>query len=583
MTFLPIVDRELRLAARKRSTFWLRVVAALVATVIGSGLMILHSVGGFNRLALGGALFGILTWLALGAALAAGLFFTSDCLSEEKREGTLGFLFLTDLRGYDVAGGKLLATSLRGCFALLAIVPILATTLLMGGVTGAQFWERALALLNALVCSLAAGLFISAISRDPQKAMAGTLCLLVLWLGGGFLADGILYAVKWRASRTVFSVSSPLYVFGTSGGWGRTYFWRGLLINQGIAWMLFALASLIVPRTWRERRSAARVTSTSSWGYLWRYGSRRRRASLRRKLIGRNAVLWLACRERWQSLGAWAMAFVAAGAFCGLLIGGAYITPECWIVWSSFSWALILLLYLWAASQACRFFIEARRSGLIELLMAAPVSVRDIVDGQWRALVRLFGVPLVLLLAVQLAGSYFAATRSMGLVPAPARGMAPTLAITLVGAGTSVVIVAANLVAICWFGMWMGMTSKSNNLATLKTLVFVQVIPGMAISFASALAIPLVIMPTLLKGGLTSKTASSWMTSTFMSWVPVITIAVSTSLSLGKDLGFFVWARRMLYTTFREQATRSLSPFRYRAPPLVPPPVAAPPVIQLQP
>jgi hypothetical protein len=130
--------------------------------------------------------------------------------------------------------------------------------------------------------------------------------------------------------------------------------------------------------------------------------------------------------------------------------------------------------------------------------------------------------------------------------------------------------------------MWMGMTSKSNNLATLKTLAFVQVIPGMVISFASALVIPIVIMPTILKGGFTSKNATSWMTSTLMSWVPLITVAVSTLLTLGKDLGYIVWARRMLLETFREQATRSLNPFRYAAPPLVPPPVPAPPVIQLQ-
>jgi hypothetical protein len=83
MTFLPIIDRELRLAARKRSTFWLRIVAALVATVIGTGIMVLSSVGGFNKVTLGGLLFGMLTWIALAAALSAGLFFTSDCLSEE--------------------------------------------------------------------------------------------------------------------------------------------------------------------------------------------------------------------------------------------------------------------------------------------------------------------------------------------------------------------------------------------------------------------------------------------------------------------------------------------------------------------
>src|SRR5580765_6044207 len=168
MTFLPIVERELRVAARKRGTFWLRVVAALVALVIGGGFLLIASVAAGGRMPLGGALFGTLTWMSLGGALSAGLFFTSDCLSEEKREGTMGFLFLTDLRGYDVVLGKLLATSLRCGFALLAVFPIVAVTLLLGGVTGVQFWKTVLALLNALIFSLAAGLLISAISRESQ-------------------------------------------------------------------------------------------------------------------------------------------------------------------------------------------------------------------------------------------------------------------------------------------------------------------------------------------------------------------------------------------------------------------------------
>src|SRR5689334_11075638 len=124
MTFLPIVERELRVATRKRSTYWLRVTAAAVALLIGSG-MLLMSLIPFAGAMPGSAMFGTLTWMSLATALSAGLFFTSDCLSEEKREGTLGFLFLTDLRGYDVVLGKLLAASLRSVFPLLAIFPVL--------------------------------------------------------------------------------------------------------------------------------------------------------------------------------------------------------------------------------------------------------------------------------------------------------------------------------------------------------------------------------------------------------------------------------------------------------------------------
>src|SRR5690348_16316413 len=117
----------------------MRLVVALLGMLIGIGCIIMNEVsfrGGST--AFGSTLFAILSWLSLAATLSAGLFLTSDCLSEEKREGTLGLLFLTDLRGYDVVAGKLLGTSLRAAYALLAIFPILAITLLMGGVAGAQ-------------------------------------------------------------------------------------------------------------------------------------------------------------------------------------------------------------------------------------------------------------------------------------------------------------------------------------------------------------------------------------------------------------------------------------------------------------
>src|SRR5438094_46289 len=199
MSLLPIVRRELRVAARKRITFWLRVASAITAVVLGSGCLLM---GGWQRIGtaqMGSMLFYALTWLCLAAALAAGLFFTSDCLSEEKREGTLGFLFLTDLRGYDVVLGKLLATSLRCFYALLAVLPILGVTLLMGRVTGAQFWKTSLALVNAMFISLAAGLFVSALSRDSQKALSGTLLLLLLLVGSGPAADATLATANARS------------------------------------------------------------------------------------------------------------------------------------------------------------------------------------------------------------------------------------------------------------------------------------------------------------------------------------------------------------------------------------------------
>ena len=95
--------------------------------------------------------------------------------AREKREDTLGLLFLTDLKGYDVALGKFLGRSLNALYGLLALLPVLGLPLLLGGVTGREFWRMALALVNALLFSLALGLAVSAVARDSQRAMGCTV------------------------------------------------------------------------------------------------------------------------------------------------------------------------------------------------------------------------------------------------------------------------------------------------------------------------------------------------------------------------------------------------------------------------
>jgi len=255
MTFLPIAARELRVASRKRSTFWVRVVAAIVAVVIGAAFMVLavFSFGAFGS-GLGRGLFATLTWMSLAAVLSAGLFFTSDCLSEEKREGTIGFLFLTDLKGFDVVLGKMAATSLRGFYAFIAIFPILAVTLLMGGVTGGQFWKAVLALINALFLSLTAGLFVSAFSRDSQKALGVTFVVMVLLSGAGPLVDWGISEWRGLPFQAMISLMSPVYVFAIASTWTPAPFWTGLAVNQIVGWGCWDLRRCCCRAPGRKKR-----------------------------------------------------------------------------------------------------------------------------------------------------------------------------------------------------------------------------------------------------------------------------------------------------------------------------------------
>src|ERR1051326_1986807 len=118
MTVLPIVERELRVAARGSSTYLFRVMAAFVAIAVFGWMLLTLLRDKVPSAAHGRYLFRSLFGLAFAYCLFIGARLTADCLSEEKREGTLGLLFLTDLKGYDVVLGKLAATSLHSIYAL---------------------------------------------------------------------------------------------------------------------------------------------------------------------------------------------------------------------------------------------------------------------------------------------------------------------------------------------------------------------------------------------------------------------------------------------------------------------------------
>ncbi len=111
MTLLPIVERELRVAARKRATYWTRASIALLATIVV-----------------------VATFLASLADPAANF-------------------------------GQLLFWGLAGLSMIYCLV---------AGMTYGEFWRMVVLLVDTFLFSPAVGMFASAISRDYQRAMAGT-------------------------------------------------------------------------------------------------------------------------------------------------------------------------------------------------------------------------------------------------------------------------------------------------------------------------------------------------------------------------------------------------------------------------
>jgi ABC-type transport system involved in cytochrome c biogenesis permease component len=245
MTFLPIVERELLVASRRHTTFSTRLVVALVAIVIGIFFYVANLRTPKHLLA--HYIFEGISVLALLYCLAAGRRSTADCLSEEKREGTLGLLFLTRLKGYDVVLGKLAATSLNSFFCLLAIFPVLAVPLLMGGITNGEFWRMVLVLVNTFLFSLAVGIFSSALSQNARRAMgANFLWFLLLAFTLPACGLAIAYFTPSHLFLPELLFCCPVYSFYLSFGsrypFQAAHFWWSIAIVHSLTWLLIIVA-----------------------------------------------------------------------------------------------------------------------------------------------------------------------------------------------------------------------------------------------------------------------------------------------------------------------------------------------------
>ena len=231
---------------------------ALAWGALVTGMMIYVVTVGVSPQQTGWYIFQGLSWLCLFYCLASGRRWTADCLSEEKREGTLGLLFLTDLKGYDVVLGKLAATSLAGFYGLLAVFPIMALPLLLGGITSGEFWRMALVQVATFLFSLAVGIFGSALSRDFRRAIAANFLLLLLLIATGPACAGLIaYFTNPYRFFPELLLPCPAYTLYLSADAPYTLhggqFWWSVGIIHGLTWLLLLLASGLAPHSWRDQ------------------------------------------------------------------------------------------------------------------------------------------------------------------------------------------------------------------------------------------------------------------------------------------------------------------------------------------
>lgn len=457
MIALPIVERELRVRGRARATYWFRVGAALAASLF-VGFVLVAAEAAPRARSIGSYTFGIMAWGTFLYCLAQGVRNTADCLSEEKRAGTLGLLFLTDLRGHDVVLGKLAATSINSFYTLLAVFPPLAIPLVMGGVTAGEFWRLVLVLIVTLLFALAAGLLVSSMARDERQAWGGTVLLT------GFIVV-LVPLVQGLAPIPIGPTCAFLGLWDTSYSMWPGNFWTGVWSSLLLAAAFLAAASFILPRAWQDHPSTTRRRSQRNGG------QEAKARAARARLLDVNPVVWLAGRNEQDRLPLWSAVIFCSVAAAGVwfIYGGAKVVSVSILITFML---LHLALSMWVASEACAAFPAARDTGALELLLSTPLTLREIVDGHLLAMTRLFQRPLLALLAVE--GALLAAHLYAGVK----KGMrTEEVFFTFFGVGLILLVAVTDLFAVSRFGLWAGLTAKKPGWAVTKTISLVLIAP----------------------------------------------------------------------------------------------------------
>lgn len=471
MKVLPVIARELRAQSRQVFTFWLRGLGVLALLIGGIWLVderaFEPNVGGhlYSRLHL-------LTYFALWLLVPVG---AADCISRERREGTLGLLFLTPLRPPHIVIAKGFAHGWRAVTLILAVVPVLMVPLLIGGVVWLQVALSAVVCFDAICWCLAAALAASSLAKHNNRAMAFTMLFACIGFVGFPWIVGVLTGLNspatwnngYRQSTYDFFVGFWLVAM-PAGDLG--YVLRMVKPPQivtaisiasafSVSVLVFAVmfAAHRIRRSWREEPPSARVEKLEQVllqpvvgkGFLHRW--------MRRKLE-RNPIGWLEQRQWSGRMVAWVWFAIIVTIY-----SMAVTRDNFFYNFESIQAAVIWLFVLSMAVTAVGSFRREREAGVLELLLVSPLGVRQIINGRLLGLWGQFLPAMATLLAIWVY---------LGMPFASQGGYAPvSIDIRTVGA----FLVSAAVIPVA--GLYFSLQCRSIIVALIMTVVTIYVVP----------------------------------------------------------------------------------------------------------
>jgi hypothetical protein len=466
MTFLPLIERQLRVRSRQRAFYWSRLsIVFLGALFVVPQLLVetprnVASHSGANA-------FSSITTLLFALCCCAGAL-TANAIIEERNEGTLGLLYLTRVNAFDITAGALASAGFTCVWMLLAFVPLVTIPILAGGVSGVEALRKVAALIATLFLSLALGL------RTPS--------------GRGRWLKQVWSPVLLMIALTVvlYPISPASAFFGAAEAQYRAdpvRYWRALGITFVLAPVLFVSASFRLRSSTKDSVSASPSSDRTT---------RRKRAKPFESIPDTaNPIQTVLERDRTIRPVLW------IGATIGVLFGGGLFMalPRILAGFSSFSffypfWVVFsvggvvqVALFAWAAA---RTVYAMQQSGEMELLLTTPVGAKSIIEGLWTALRRAVRGPLLLMIAPSILWLVVYVATPAATWPWPSNSY---LFAQALNSAINVIHTIVTTGAVLWLGIWFGISTRKIAAAVLYTLILSKGLPllmGQAFSIVFA-------------------------------------------------------------------------------------------------
>jgi ABC-type transport system involved in multi-copper enzyme maturation permease subunit len=529
LRFLPVVERELRIAARGKGAYRWRTIVVGVGLGVMALLAALQSAANAPANAQGISMFRALVTLAACYAFLSSAFVTADSVSREKREGTLGLLFLTDLRGKDIILGKLAANSLNTVYGLLGLLPLLAIPVMMGGVSIQAGVIAALSIVNLLFVSLALGMFVSSLSWDERRAsFAAIVSGLALMLGPPMLSGIGVFFGRHEPMGMVIACFSPLFpLIGGMTLQSVAHKLMAMAPSHLIGWLLLAQAGRLAQKAWHSRSGNPVKRTIDERVFTPRNPAARARH--RRKALDIHPLVWLLERHPGKRFYAdiLVLAIIVIWIWGYRSFGSDMFGGPGWFLIAPLAFTVHMILASWVIAESSMRVLQDRRSGALELLLCTSLTDREIVDGHRMTLRRLFLRP-VLLLAV---AEVFVAFNGFGHENDAAARNGRWL---MLGMALAIIL---DMHALSWIGLWLATSLPNVNRIGACALAITPLGPAVAST----------ILVTLIQLTLPNP-------SRFPFWAG-ITIWVAMFATVDLLVGQ-VYCRRAVRKHFRESAMR---------------------------